>query len=494
MRRTTFAFIGVISCVVVLAAALAGHVLWGLVGALVAGGASLGVAAIAMVGLGLRADRAYAARLTALGQAVGLAEAAAATPENLVANLCQRLERAGGYKPAFAVLKRAVVLFDAQGYAMALSAGMQVLLPDACEGMTRSELQLPEADDEPGVVQYGPRRFVVSETALASGRTVVELRPEGGFLGAEDLEAFAGALAAGRTSYRFDDWGMAHDPVKRALGLAMERLDVALQPLLALRSEAGSASEGLTDQARDLADMVLRLTEERDSAALARASLEAKMAAILDAIDRYRTSVTALAALADDSRAGLEQASAALSRGRKGTQAARQMQREVRELAAQAGQAATIGESQAGGVHQAARAIEALVAQIEDVGFRTNLLALNAAVEAARAGEHGASFAVVAQEVRTLAQASQSAARQIRGAVENARDQADNAARMSGSVKNTIANLNVHLENLSDETAKVASALEEGSGAIDQLDGNVAAVGTEAARALQAPQRRTGGV
>ncbi len=447
-----------------------------------------------MVWVGVRADRAYAERLVTLGQAVGLADAVAATPESLVANMCQRLERAGGYKAAFGTLKRAVVLFDAEDRAMALSAGMQVLLPDACEGMSRSELLLPEADTESGIAQYGPRRFVVGETALAAGRTLVELRPEGGFIGAEDLEDFTLALAAGRTSYRFDDWGMAHDPVKRALGLAMERLDVAVAPLLAMRTTGGFAAEGLSAQAGDLTEMIHTLTEERDSAALARAGLEVKMDAIMNAIDRYRSSVTALAALADDSRAGLEQASAAIARGRDGTQAARKMQSEARELADQAGQAAALGETQAGGVHQAAQAIEALVAQIEDVGFRTNLLALNAAVEAARAGEHGASFAVVAQEVRTLAQASQAAARQIRGAVESARDQADNSAKVSESVKNTIATLNVHLENLSDETAKIAGALEEGSGAIDQLDGNVAAVGTEAARALQAPQRRMVGV
>ncbi len=257
----------------------------------------------------------------------------------------------------------------------------------------------------------------------------------------------------------------SHDEIGRSAG-AFNRFTALLRNMMVeVRDMAGTVEASSNDLGVDINRIVASSGRQSEAAHATAASVEQLSVSITHIADSVRSAESLTqqsGTLSDQAATKVELASHEIGRI---AETVRQLSTTVGELDARSSQ------------------ISSIVNVIRDIADQTNLLALNAAIEAARAGEQGRGFAVVADEVRKLAERTAVATQEIRGMigtiqtesraasgnVEGALALVDNGVALTEEVAQAIRQINQHIGEVIDTIGGIAQTTAEQSAASQQI-------------------------
>jgi methyl-accepting chemotaxis protein len=264
--------------------------------------------------------------------------------------------------------------------------------------------------------------------------------------------------------------------VRRVLTLAIETANrIAKGDLTAKFNSSGGGQLG---------ELMSSMQSMHGRALQALGDVRTGVASIVSAASQISRDNTSLQSRTDSQAAALEQTSAAME----------ELNATVEQNADNANQAGDLvasatKQAQAGGVameqvvhtmgsiKDSSRKIVDIIGLIDAIAFQTNILALNAAVEAARAGEHGRGFAIVASEVRTLAQRSASAAKEIRSLIHQSVETVNSGSTLVDGAGKTMGEIVSSVESLARIVKHISNASNEQRTSLVSVNEKIGEVG-----------------
>ena len=247
--------------------------------------------------------------------------------------------------------------------------------------------------------------------------------------------------------------------VDRTLGGDLtQRVDCGLAAgeLAGICSSVNALIEHLGATVQDIGSTTVEVKRAADDIATGNANLAQRTAEQSSSLEETATS--------------MEQMTATVKQNADNAAQANQLALAARDQAERGGLIVNQAIAAMSDINQSSERIADIIGVIDAIAFQTNLLALNAAVEAARAGEQGRGFAVVASEVRNLAGRSATAAKEIKGLIQDSvRKVADGSARVTQSGR-TLEEIVSSVKKVSDIVAEIAAASREQSAGIEQVN------------------------
>ena len=307
----------------------------------------------------------------------------------------------------------------------------------AVEGFRQAAIQkldLEKAEQEARAERYAER----AKRETADAEAIARLKAA--------TSSLAGALqrlAGGDLSFQIEEqFAPEFEPLRIDLNRSVEQLRETLASIAVNVSSIDGSSHEISNGANDLS----KRTEQQAAA------LEETAAAL----DEITANVSSSSKRADEARSVAAQANAS---------------------ATKSGQVVSEAVTAMSRIEESSNKISNIIGVIDEIAFQTNLLALNAGVEAARAGDAGRGFAVVAQEVRELAQRSASAAKEIKGLINQSKIEVNAGVKLVSetgealkTIEEYIISINQHMEAIATSTREQSVGLGEVNTAVNQMD------------------------